>query len=49
MPERDRSIDPDREVFEGKIKWPKPVKEPPEEPMHPDTTPLDDPEDRRWR
>lgn len=49
MSERDRSRNPDHEVFDREINWPKPRPDPPEEPIHPDTTPLDDEDDNRWR
>jgi hypothetical protein len=45
---RDRAHDPDREMFDREIEWPLPVPEPDREPVHPELTPLDDEEDRRW-
>jgi hypothetical protein len=47
--ERDRSRDPDPEVFDrDNIDWPAPQKDQDYEPAHNATTPLDEEEDRRW-
>lgn len=47
--ERDRSRDPDPEIFDrDDIDWPKPRKDPDHEPVDLHQGPLDDEEDRRW-
>jgi hypothetical protein len=46
--ERDRSRDPDLEVFDHDIDWPAPQLDPAREPVDLHRGPIDDDEDRRW-
>jgi hypothetical protein len=49
MIERDKARFPDLETFSIRADWPSPRMDEAYEPIHPSTTPLDDPEDRAWQ